>query len=99
MKQMSDEYRSLDDAVAFVKSALPGWGWRVSECSVSDDAFVFPDFNCPVHGERLKATVPVLVDGIEWSDFTDIDQRPPGDVAGALMQSAMLALAKLEEMK
>lgn len=34
---------------------LPGWLWRVMSCSVSDDARVTPDFNDPVHGERLRA--------------------------------------------
>jgi hypothetical protein len=87
---------SLDASIALVDRVLPGWGWRVATCCVSDDAFVFADFNSPEYGERLLETVPTLVDGEDWSDFTDIDQRPPGRPAIALLRSMFIALEALE---
>ncbi len=87
---------SVNAAVAFVRCVLPGWGWSIGVCSVSDDAYMFPDFNCPVHGERLKAELTPLFFGEEWADMTDIDQRPPGNPARALVLSALAALALIE---
>ena len=72
---------SLDAAIELAEKALPGWGWRVATCAVSDDAWVFPDFNSPVHGERLKRE---FREDIDWADLTDVDLRPAGRPAIAL---------------
>ena len=87
---------SLDAAKLLHEAMLPGWGWRVGGCHLSDDAFVFPDFNCPTHGERLRATVPELINGQEWSEYTDIDQRPAGCAARAWLLSILNALHSME---
>ena len=87
---------SLDAAKALHIATLPGWGWRIGSCHLSDDASVFPDFNCPTHGERLRATVPELINGQEWADYTDIDLRPAGNVARALLLSDLRALHAME---
>ena len=92
-----EAYRgSLDAAKALHAVVLPGWGWRIGSCHLSDDALVFPDFNCPTHGERLRATVPELINGQEWADYTDIDQRPAGNVARAFLLSILRALHAME---
>lgn len=80
---------SLDAAVALVERVLPGWSWRVATCCVSDDAWVQPDFNCPVHGERLKRE---FREDIDWVELTDVDLRPSGRPAIALVIAALRAL-------
>lgn len=83
---------SIDAAVALVKRVLPGWGYRVATCSVSDDAWVFPDFNCPTHGERLRREFRQDVD---WTEITDVDLRPSGREPIALILSMLFALEAL----
>jgi hypothetical protein len=83
---------SIDDAVAMVEHCLPGWGWRVAACSVSDDAWLFPDFNCPKHGARLRQE---LIEDVDWVELTDVDLRPPGHPGGALLQSLLKALGAM----
>lgn len=80
---------SLDAAVALVERVLPGWGWRVATCCVSDDAWIFPDFNHPVHGERLKRE---FREDIDWVEITDVDLRPSGRPAIALLIATLKAL-------
>lgn len=80
---------SLDAAVALVEKMLLGWGWRVATCCVSDDAWVFPDFNSPEHGERLRRE---FREDINWVALTDVDLRPPGRPAIALLISMFRAL-------
>lgn len=88
---------SLDAAIALVERILPGWGWRVATCCVSDDAYVFPDFNSPERGQDLLDRLPVCPDGEnEWSNFTDVDQRPPGRPAIALLTALFIALEELD---
>ena len=80
---------SLNAAKALHEAMLPGWAYRIGQCSVSDDASVFPDFNCPVHGARLRATMDEARD---WFGDTDVDQRPPGNPARAWLLSILRAL-------
>lgn len=84
---------SLDAAKALHEAVLPGWGYRICECYLTDDAAVFPDFNCPEHGPRLRAT---LDEGFDWFSFTDVDQRPAGNPARALLRSILKALIAQE---
>ncbi len=79
----------IDAARGLLDRVLPGWAYRVARCAVSDDAWVIPDFNCPVHGERLRAE---LRQDIDWSDLTDVDLRPSGREATALCISILKAL-------
>ena len=73
---------SVAAALSLAERVLPGWSWRVASCCVSDDAWVEPDYNCPIHGERLKMEFP---EGrIDWVDLTDVDLRPSGRPAIAL---------------
>lgn len=79
----------IDAARGLLDRVLPGWSYRVARCAVSDDAWVIPDFNCPIHGERLRAE---LRQDIDWSDLTDVDLRPSGREATALCISILKAL-------
>jgi hypothetical protein len=90
---------SLDASVSLMERMLPGWGWRGGSCHLSDDCFVFPDYNCPTHGERLKREFSVKIDGQEWSDYTDIDLRPAGRLPIAILLSMFTALAGIEKIK
>lgn len=75
---------SLDAAKALHETVLPGWGWRIGQCHVSDDAWVSaPDDS-------------MAPDGQEWSAYTDIDQRPPGNPARAWLLSMLKALHAME---
>ncbi len=87
---------SLDAAVGLVESVLPGWYWRVAECHLSSDAWVAPDFNCTTHGARLQEEVPPMIHGEDWHSFTDVDVRPSGNPARALLISALIALIALD---
>lgn len=93
-----DPSESIDLAVQMVNVVLPGWFWRVATCCVSDDAFVGPDYNDPVHRERLLRDFP-QIDGVEWTDITDIDLRPPGRPGYALVLSVMAAFDEIERRK
>lgn len=83
---------SLDAAVALCERVLPGWWWRVGTCHVSDDATIGPDYNSPVHGDRLYREFPLTPheDGCGgW--LVDVDQRPPRSVALALVLAILTA--------
>ena len=93
----NNAYRNdMNAALALHNAVLPGWGWSAGSCSVSDDAMVFPDFNCPIHGDRLRAELPILVNGREWPEVTDIDQRPPGNPARAWLLAILTAMIEQE---
>lgn len=85
---------SLDTAIGLVNRQLPGWIWRVMSCSVSDDVWVTPDFNDPVHGERLRQEWPeeCQADPLGYLK-TDLDRRPSGQPAIALLKSLVVANA------
>jgi hypothetical protein len=76
----------LDDVIAKIEMDLPGFAWKVGTCSVSDDAWVVPDFNHPMYGKRLKDVL--APNGIRVGSFldmgVDIDVRPAGDPEKAL---------------
>lgn len=91
--------KSIDATVAILKAVLPGWTYRVAECCVSDDAWVIPDFNHPEHGERLLREFG-QVDGdpsAYWQNVTDIDLRPAGAPAIALLLAIFSALEKINK--
>lgn len=88
---------SLDAITALIGKELPGWAWKCGTCSVSDDAWLVPDFNCPVHGERLKQEFGhLLTPGSVMDAGIDIDRRPPGNVALALCEAFALAMHEKE---
>lgn len=85
---------SLDAIKQLILNVLPGWAWGVASCYVSDDAWLSPDFNDPVHGARLLAEFPqeeARRDPLEFLG-TDIDLRPPGREAIALYIALVTAL-------
>jgi hypothetical protein len=71
---------SLDAAKRLHDALLPGWWWSIGTCKVSDDARVSPD-------DDRRAP-----DGGEWADYTDVDQRPPGNPARAWLLAILRAL-------
>lgn len=87
---------TLDEAIETVKRELPGWWWKVGTCSVSDDACIAPDFNSPMHGERLKAQFFPIEPGSALDAGFDVDMRPPGDPASALLEALAMAKAYLK---
>lgn len=89
----------LGPCVALLRSVLPGYAWKVGTCCVSDDAWVVPDFNCPVHGERLRAEFGEIEWGSIWDTGIDIDRRPSGNVCLALLDAIVSALIAQEEAK
>lgn len=84
---------SLDAAVTLVP---PGFAWKVGTCHVSDDAWVVPDLNCPVHGQRLRKQFEPLQRGSIWDMGIDIDQRPAGRPAIALCIAALTARMEMK---
>lgn len=83
---------SLDACKALQEQVLPGWAWRVGTCSVSDDAWTVPDFNCPKHGARLLEQFGPVENGSIWDDGIDIDSRPSGNVPLAWLAAILTAL-------
>lgn len=79
---------NLVSAIDMVKRVYPGWSWRVAECSVSDDAWLLPDFNCPEYGQILRG---LYSQAFDWAGMTDVDLRPSGRVAVALCISMLKA--------
>jgi len=80
-------------AFALHTAMLPGWFWFIGSCYLTDDAAVSPDFNSK---HSAIANIPVLIDGIEWSEYTDIAFNPPGKPARAWLMSILSALERLE---
>ena len=89
----------LGPCVALLRSVLPGYAWKVGTCCVSDDAWVVPDFNCPIHGERLRAEYGEIEWGSIWDTGIDIDRRPSGNVCLALLDAIVSALIAQAEAK
>lgn len=67
---------SIDAAVALIKRVRPGWMWRLAECSISTDAWAVPQ------DRDMFTEHPEL----------DIDQRPPGHPAIALVRALVETL-------
>lgn len=88
-------FRNRADLDGLLRAALTS---RLATCSVSDDAWLIPDFNCPVHGERLMREFG-QVEGdpsVYWQERTDIDLRPSGKPAIAMCISILTALEAIE---
>ena len=89
----ADYSGSIDAIKVLAEKCLPGWGWRVGTCSVSDDAWLFPDTNHPILGAGLAKKYAHLHDPVEWFlEKTDVDLRPQGRQALAMCISLLLAL-------
>jgi len=89
----------LGACVALCREVLPGYAWKVGTCCVSDDAWVVPDFNCPVHGDRLREKFGEIEWGSIWDTGIDIDRRPSGNVCLAFLDGIVSALIAEEEAK
>lgn len=85
--------------IGLIQATLPGWAWKIGTCSVSDDAWLVPDFNSPVHGDRLRKQfgypekVPA---GSVWDGGVDVDRRPPGNTALALLEAFLVAMEEMQ---
>lgn len=87
---------SIDAALSVVISVLPGWTWRLASCSVSDDAWVCPDFNDPTYGQSFQATFNAAYDGRDPAEVimeaTDVARHPPGQPALTLIEAMLRGL-------
>jgi len=88
---------SIDAALALTERVLPGWCWRIGTCCVSDDAWVAPDWNSPVHGARLRQELGEPVYGSVFDQGVDIDRRPPGNLPLAILEALLSALIEQKE--
>ena len=77
----SSSGQELLEAVARLERELPGWWWRVGHCHVSSDASIAPDYNDPVHQDRLYQEWPD--DDIMGEGF-HVDLPQPSTLAAAL---------------
>lgn len=82
---------SIDTVIAKITRELPGFGWSVGTCCVSDDALIFPDINDPIHGPALKRVFGVGTDTFEagslWDSGAVIERSPSGNPGAALQQA------------
>lgn len=88
---------TLDAAVRMIKTALPGWMWKCGTCHVSDDAWICPNFNDPIDGERLRASLgyDTMKAGDLWDVGFDVARSPSGNVPLALVEAFLMAKVAL----
>lgn len=89
---------SIDAIVGLVRETLPGWVWRLCECHVADDAWIFPDAGHPEHGEMINRIFPDMKDPLgPDAPGLDLSATPAG--RPALLLSAILVeiCASLDE--
>lgn len=85
---------SLDAITGLIETRLPGFAWKCGTCSVSDDAWICPDWNGPEHGKRLIEEFGGPARGTWLDEGIDIDRRPPGNIALALCEAFCRAMAE-----
>jgi len=88
---------SRDSISRLIARALPGWAYKMGTCSVSDDAWLCPDFNDPVHGPRLMQKFGPITQGSVFDYGFDIDRRPSGNMALAMCEAFCRAMAAVAE--
>lgn len=90
---------SLDAVLSLIEQKLPGFWWRGGTCSVSSEARVCPDHNCPEHGARLLAECPPSLD--IWNEGIEVELRPGSQNAlvRALLAATLRALSALGDSK
>jgi hypothetical protein len=92
---------SIDAALALAERTLPGWMYRLASCSVSDDAWVCPDFNHPTYGAALMSRYGGAFGGRDPAEAiieaTDVDRRPAGQPALALIEAILLGIIITQE--
>ena len=76
-----DPINSLDDIIRIIEATLPGWAYKFGTCSVSDDAWIVPDFNCPIRGPLLLQQYGPIEAGSIWDTGIDVDNRPSGNLS------------------
>lgn len=72
----TDDLWDLVDALAKLRRELPGWWWRVGDCSVSADSTIGPDRAGP---DARLLEIKLFDEGF------DNDLRQPATVAEALL--------------
>ncbi len=88
--------RSLDAVIDLVQDRLPGWVWRVCNCSLTDDAWLMPDSAHPEFGEGFLARWP---DDRIWLDKgpgLDASFKPTPHAAMTLLAVFLEVLDALE---
>lgn len=88
---------SRDGISEVIERVLPGWAYKMGTCSVSDDAWLCPDLNDPVHGPRLMQQFGPVEKGSIWDEGFDIDRRPSGNMALAMCEAFCRAMAAVAE--
>jgi len=97
-RAMAPSLTSSRDRISdLIETALPGWAYKMGTCSVSDDAWLVPDFNCPVHGARLMNQFGPIEKGSVWDYGFDVDRRPSGNMALAMCEAFCRAMAAVAE--
>ena len=88
---------SRDEISKLIECVLPGWAYKMGTCSVSDDAWLCPDLNDPVHGPRLMQQFGPITQGSVFDCGFDIDRRPSGNMALAMCEAFCRAMAAVAE--
>lgn len=78
---------TLDDLAHMLATHLPGWWWRIGLCHVSGDCSIGPDYNDPVHRDRLMREFPM--DTFDAGFHCDMR---PGDGVEAIIDAVMNCL-------
>lgn len=90
----ASERMTVEQAEGLVRLILPGWGWRICQCHLSTDAWLFPDWNDPAHSERLRREFPpeLWESGTAHAQRLDLDIRPPVSSGKALRDALLVAV-------
>lgn len=78
-----------------VRTGLPGWWFRLGQCHLSTDIALGPDYNDPLHGERLRRDFPESF----WDGGLDFDIRPPVSDAAGLAFGLLAALQRIADIQ
>lgn len=97
-KMPCPKFTESRDAISeLIERVLPGWAYKMGTCCVSDDAWLCPDLNDPVHGPRLMQQFGPITQGGVFDCGFDIDRRPSGNMALAMCEAFCRAMAAVAE--
>jgi hypothetical protein len=90
---------TLDAVLAYHKQKLPGWYYMLDECHLTVCARVCPDFNCPIHGERLRQEIGDFEQNSPWDAGFEVEFIQPDSLVDAWIEAIDTAFDAFERLK
>jgi len=86
----------LDDCIEALREELPGFWWRGGTCALSSEVIIAADYNCPEHGERLRADFPQEL--AHWNEGIEVELRPGSEANLCRAFAAVMLRVKLAQL-